>query len=205
MARNDRRLLRAASAVVPLICGLATSSARDARADEYLESNTGRSGFAIGLGAGPGLFAGGGEYGELLGTGVDSSLRIGTSAGPRTLWILQLDSVAYLAEDEVVDPGEEERKTHTNIHSTLTLGMQYYVRDVFWCKGGVGVASIAQRQQRGAEAETLSSGLGLMTSCGYDVYRRYSLALDVESGLGLGIYSDGAIAQFGVKMALNWY
>jgi len=187
-----------------LAFGFLVLAAHAVEADEYLESDTGRSGFAIGFGLGPGLFAGGGEYGDLLGTGVDTSLRIGTSAGPRTLWILQLDSVAYLAEDEVTNPPSDST-THTNIHSTLTLGMQYYVREVLWCKGGAGMASIAQRQQRGSKNETLSSGFGLMASCGMDFYRRHSLALDVESAFGLGIYSDGAIGQFGVKMALNWY
>ncbi len=194
-----------------LVCLLALVATSDARADEYLEPENGRSGFALGFGVGPGLFAGGGDYGELLGSGVFTTLRIGTSAGPRMLWLLQLDSVAYLAEDEVVDPPQEDRPTHTNIHSTLTVAMQYYLREGIWCKGGAGVASIAERQAKEdveegeSRSQTISSGLGLMTSFGFDLYRRYSLALDVEAGLGLGIYSDGVIGQLGVRMALNWY
>jgi len=204
MATSDPSRLRTVRALVLAVCGLLLLSAGDARADEYLETNTGRSGFALGFGVGPGLFAAAGDYGNLLGVGVATTLRIGTSAGPRSLWLLQFDSVAYLAEDEVSDPGEEA-ETHTNIHSMVTLNMQYYVRDVAWCKGGAGIASLAERQERGSETKNLSSGFGVLASCGFDAYRRYSLALDVESSLGMGIYSDGVIWQFGLMMALNWY
>jgi hypothetical protein len=193
-----RRGNRIAPTATLLVLALLLLPARPARADEYLESKTGRSGFAIGFGIGPGVFGGAGEFGDLLGTGVDATLRVGTSAGPKTLWILQIDSVAYLAEDVT-----EEK--HTNVHSTLTLGMQYYFRDLLWCKGGAGVATIAERQKRGAEAETLSTGGAVMASCGFDAVRRGSLVLDVESTLGTGIYADGVISQFGVKLALNWY
>jgi hypothetical protein len=169
-----------------------------ARADEYLESNTGRGGFAIGMGVGPGVFAGAGEHGDLLGGGVASSLRVGTSAGPRMLWLLQIDSVAYLAADEY---GEED--LHTNIHSMFTLNMQGYLSGIAWCKGGAGIARLVERQEQADEAE--SSGFGAVASCGFDFYKRGSIALDVESALGLAIYSDGVIAQFGLMLALNRY
>jgi hypothetical protein len=174
-----------------------------AHADKYLESRFPRSGFAIGLGIGPGFFLGMGDYDDLLGVGLASSVRLGTTAGPRSLLVLQLDSVAYLAE--YVHEETTETKTHTNIHSTLTLGGQYYARELLWIKAGMGLSTIAKRKELGAKIETLSKGFGVMTSCGYDAFHRGSFALGIEATLAVGIYGDGVIVQLGANLAANWY
>lgn len=180
-----------------LALGLALCHPARASADQYLERDHPRDGFAIGLGVGPGFFLGMAGHGELLGVGVASSLRLGSTAGANSLVIVQLDSVAYLAADAT-----DEK--HTNVHSTLSLGFQYYLRELLWMKSGVGVATLAERQTEGA-TETLSKGLALMGAVGYDAFRRGSIVVDLEVTLGVGIYGDGAIAELGTAIALNWY
>ncbi len=168
-----------------------------ANADENLEPKHPRDGFMIGLGAGPGFFLGMAGHGELLGVGAAFSLRVGSTAGANSLVILQLDNVAYLAADAT-----DEK--HTNVHSTLTVGFQRYLRELVWMKSGVGIATLAERQTEGT-TETLSEGLALMGALGYDALHRGSIVLDLEVNLGVGIYGDGAIAELGAAIAINWY
>lgn len=124
-------------------------NAGEARADEYLEDDFPRAGFMIGAAAGPGVFAG---KDELLGVGGAFGLRVGTTAGERFLWLLQLDSVGYLAEKPLT------LEKVTNFHTTFTLAGQYYLRPVMWLQAGVGTASLAEEDPSG-NRKRLSSGL----------------------------------------------
>jgi hypothetical protein len=166
-----------------------------AQADEYLEDEYPRDGFMIGVSLGPGVFAG---KDDLLGAGGSFGLRVGTSAGERFLWQLKLDSVGYLAEKPLT------LEKVTNFHTVFSLGGQYYLLPVAWLEAGIGTASQAEEDPSGMRKQ-LSSGLGLMAGGGYDIFRRGLLALDIGATFGLGVYDDGAIAQFSVRLGGTYY
>ncbi len=199
----DRRAARGpvlSAAWLAAIVGLALlfAAGSQARADENLESRYPHQGFAIGGGIGPGFFLGMGAHDSLRGAGLAASLRVGTTAGPRSLLVLQIDNVAYLAEDVT-------EKTHTNAHSTFTLAGQYYLRDLLWMKLGLGISTLAERHKDTGDNQTLAKGFALAGSIGWDALRRHSFVLDLEVNLGTGIYRHGAITQLGIVTALNWY
>lgn len=181
--------------LVVVACALLGVAAGEAHADEYLEDVFPRDGFMIGASLGPGLFAG---KDDLRGAGGAFALRVGTSAGERFLWQLQLDTVGYLAEKPLT------LEKVTNFHTTFTLAGAYYLRPAMWLQAGFGTASLAEEDPGGTRKQ-LSSGFGFTAGGGYDIFRRGLLALDLQATLGLGLYDDGAIAQFSVRMGVTYY
>ena len=86
----------------------------------------------------------------------------------------------------------------------MTLAGQYYPREVLWFKTGVGLATLAERKE-GAASKTLSKGVAVIVSGGYDALHRGSLTGSIEATLAAGIYGDGVISQLGISFALSWY
>lgn len=181
-----------------LVAGLAL--ARTAWADT--ETQPRRQGFAIGVGLGSGATRAFGIKG-MGGAGGSANIHVGTTASERMLWVLQLD---IAADPQTVTEGDTE-KTVLNQHSTLCLGLQYYVREVLWLKAGGGFAGLALGRDPQAQVDERRrmSGLGLMASSGYDVLRSGIFALSLEFDLSIGLYGDGAVTSTGLHLSANWY
>jgi hypothetical protein len=178
-----------------------------AAADGYgaSEARPRRSGFAIGLSVGPALFMGSGDLESKKGVGGDFNLRVGTSAGPRFLWLLEAQIGGYLVEID----NKEIMQTQTIFNSTftLTLGGQLYVREALWLRGGLGVAAF--REQLGRNGPTVKGspreGLGVIAGGGYDLFRRGIFAFDLEVVTSGAIFNDSFIGHSSLLLGVVWY
>lgn|GEM_PF-2526204 len=167
--------------------------------DEAREANlvptSVREGFAIGVALGPALQLG---YGlsEASGTGTGFNLRVGTVASPRWVWLVEISTTAYLAEDD-------RAKTRVNQSAVLTFGGQLYVKDALWVRGGAGFASFTRRTE---DTETMRfGGLGMVGAAGFDLVRRRGLAMSLEGMGSLALYKDGTVVGTSVLLGLSWY
>jgi hypothetical protein len=161
-----------------------------------------REGFYIGFAVG-----GGGLFGTIedaslergvRGAGGAASLRVGTAATADLLWILQLDTTNYL-----VDVDGDLR---INQASSITLGGQYYLREAFWLKGGVGFAGFIRRDRDSQErTQPDLGGLSVMGSGGLDVFRKGRFVVDLEAAVTVGGYKEGGIATTAFMLGFNWY
>ncbi|HLU69123.1 MAG TPA: hypothetical protein VKZ63_22730 [Kofleriaceae bacterium] len=175
-----------------------------AAADPYGEPPPEREGFLFGLGLGPAIFVGGGgEVEDVQGIGGDLNLRVGTSAGERLLWLVELQSGGYLIELET----SAQTDTVYNALSTLAVSAQLYIENALWLRGGAGLAAFVEQEGRGGtEVEgSRRGGLGLTAGGGYDLFRRGSFALSVEAAVAAGVFSSGVIARSGLLLGLTWY
>ena len=201
--RQSAALLAAAALAAGLAAGL-TAPGR-AAADPYGEPPPEREGFLVGAGVGPALFLGAGEeMDELQGIGGDLSLRVGTSAGDRLLWLIELQTGGYLIE---VTSNEVGNDTTYNALATLTVGGQLYVRDALWLRGGVGLAGFAEQEGRsGPEVPgSRRGGIGLTSGIGYDFFRRRNVAMSIEGVSALGLFRQGVLGRSAMLLAITFY
>jgi hypothetical protein len=205
-AKNAKMLSGSLLPVLGVFAVLILSAPGTARADGYgkSESRPRRSGFAIGVGAGPSLFLGSGGLESKKGVGGDLNIRVGTSAGPRFLWLLELQGGGYLVE---VSTDVVEKKTIFNSHATLTLGGQFYLREALWLRGGLGVASFHEQEGRsGPELEgTRRNGLAVIAGGGYDLFRRGIFAFDLEMMTSGAIFDGAFIGHSSLLLGVVWY
>jgi hypothetical protein len=180
-------------------------TAAPARADNP-ETRPRRGGVAFGVALGPAVFLGSGSgLSDVQGVGGDLDLRIGTSAGPRLLWFLQLESGGYQ-----IDHRDLAGKTATtyNVVSSLAVTGQVYVRPVLWLRGGAGVASFLERAGgKGGpiDADSQRAGIAAVAGGGYDFFRRRGFAVDFELSSTLSFFRDGAIGRSSGMLGLVWY
>jgi hypothetical protein len=149
---------------------------------------------ALGIAAGPAFAVELGELVDVNGVGGGPSLRIGTTATERMVWLLQLDGMGYL-----FSAGDE---TGVNQLAQLSLAAQVYVLDALWLKGGAGFGNYRQQVRRQVKLDRTDEfpGLGALAGVGLDVYQEGAIAIDIESSLTTLVVSDGVILQgwFGV-------
>ncbi len=161
---------------------------------------TRRDGFAIGVGLGSGDLRGFGIAG-VGGPGGALKLHVGTVAGPRMLWLLELGAA--------VDPQTdmEDKTTLGNQYSTLALGAQYYLREFIWTKAALGFAGLRlapDPNDPDAAARRLS-GLALSGAAGYDLFRSGMFVLDLDLDLNLGVFREGVVTGLHLLLSANWY
>lgn len=160
-----------------------------------------RQEFALGVALGTAGLRGVG-IGQVGGAGGSLSLRVGTVATPRLLWILQLNTAGQPIS--VQGPaGESKLRVHQQ--ATLTLGPQYYHRDALWFKGGLGFAGLTLAETEDSPGERLKNGLGLLGSVGYDVLQRQIFALSIEITTSTGLYAGGSVTALALSVSANWY
>ena len=177
--------------------------ARPALADPYGDPPVKRDGFAFGVAIGPGIFKGAGGMDELQGVGGDFNLRLGTAAGHRLLWLVEVVAGGYLVE--VTDAGGMDQTY--NALTTLTFGAQIYLREALWLRGGAGFAGFLERKGRGGEIDQDSqrSGIGFIGGGGYDFFRRGRFAVSIEFASTIGGFRSGPLGQASVLLGIAWY
>ena len=156
-------------------------------ADEN-EAAFAREGFAIGVGIGSSLFLGSGQQSDARAGGGSLSFRVGTSAGEKLLWFVQLDAAFY---------GKK------NSASLLGLGAHYYLRERLWARGGVSLANIVRQEDD--DKNSTEGGLALVGGLGLDVYRRGIFAVDLELGLSHASFENGTLSLALLQLMANWY
>ncbi len=197
--QNQKFSLAALAVLAVQLLGASQTFAEDPYGDPPMK----REGFAIGAAIGPGIFKGAGGMDELQGVGGDLDLRVGTSAAPNLLWVIEIVAGGYLVE--VTDAGGMDQTY--NALSTATFGAQLYLRGALWLRGGVGFASFLEREGRSGEIDQDSqkSGLGFLSGGGYDFFRRGRFALSVEVANTLGAFRSGLLGHTSLLLGLAWY
>ncbi len=172
------------------------AAAGDARADDYfVDKGFRRKGLMFGFAGGGGGFLStsccdiGGRRGAAAG-----SFRIGTAFAPHRLWVLQADGGNVFVK-------KRDGTIEHNRHVSLTLGLQHYLYETLWIKGGVGFATyeIAEDDDQTAEVNLERSGYAVSGSIGYDFLRkpdfffrwRQDFAISFELGMVAAVYPGG--------------
>lgn len=192
--------MRASStATGALVAALLTVWTASARADWYEPDRQERHGMIIGFALGGAVMKGVGNLSDIGGMGPSTSLRIGTVATPKLLWLLTLDNANYLVKDQVGD-------VKVNQNAAITLGGQYFVRDALWLRLGFGIGGYARRaQQVQGPAEEQSGGLSFSSGLGVDVWFRDKWVVNLELVLTGTVVDGGLISHGGLMLAINRY
>jgi hypothetical protein len=96
------------------------------------------------------------------------------------------------------------------INTFFTGAAQYWVNDIVWIKGGIGVAElredidIAYASYYRSTAST-DSGFALFGAAGVEILQSYNFALDIQARVGNGFYSGGSAQNYALMVGFNWY
>jgi hypothetical protein len=99
----------------------------------------------------------------------------------------------------------EDRLTLT--HAIVTAGLQYWIIDRLWLRGGVGLARASARYDgvfADIEDQT-ETVLGVAGAIGFEVYSRPAFAIDVELRAGTGFYDQVRARNAALGAAITWY
>jgi hypothetical protein len=100
------------------------------------------------------------------------------------------------------------------INTFFTGALQYWVSDIVWIKGGLGVAELRETVDdyyNGAYSTAVNdiTGFALFGAVGVEVLQSYNFALDLQFRIGNGFYSqdgDSFSAQnYAFMVGFNWY
>lgn len=106
---------------------------------------------------------------------------------------------------------------HETINSFWTGAAQFWINDIFWLKGGAGLAVLRETIDAGVDyygnpvvAENDHTGFALFGAAGIEVLQSYNFTLDIQGRIGSGFYKDAAGSSFSrqnyaVMVGFNWY
>jgi hypothetical protein len=90
--------------------------------------------------------------------------------------------------------------------------VQYWVKDRWWVHGGAGLAidSPALYDIEDNVNDDWNTGIAVMASTGYEVYRKHNFALNIQSKLLLGGVNlthgiDRDVVQLSLGVGLSWF
>ncbi len=181
------------------VAALVLLFAAPAWADWYESKKDERSGVTVGFALGGAVVKGLGDFKNVGGLGPTASLRIGTVAGPKLLWLFTIDNANYLIEDQFTE------KVTTNQSVSVTVGGQYYVRDALWGRLGIGPGWFLRRANEGDSPEETHGGFGFSSGVGVDVWFRKKWVINLEVVFTASIVSGGLVSHGGLMMALTRY
>jgi hypothetical protein len=106
---------------------------------------------------------------------------------------------------------------HETINTFWTGAAQFWVNDIFWVKGGAGVAVLRETVDTGyidaygnPEVSSLDhTGFALFGAAGVEVLQSYNFTLDIQGRIGSGFYSDSggnfSVQNYAILVGFNWY
>jgi len=161
-----------------------------------------RSGLIFGVSAGLGAISAS-NCGDECGVAGLFEAHLGGMISPRAALMFEV----WGADHPWTDAAGDSRET---INTFITGAAQYWLTDILWLKGGVGLAVIRSTvvDDLGNSAENSFSGFALFGAAGIEVLQTYNFALDIQLRIGNGFYSqaDGGDAQnYAVMVGFNWY
>jgi hypothetical protein len=130
---------------------------------------------------------------------------IGGMINPRTALMLEIWGADH--------PFSSGGNSFETINSFFTGAVQYWVNDIVWIKGGLGVAELRQTVNDTYDNYGYTSaditGFALFGAAGVEVMQSYNFALDIQLRIGNGFYSqdgDSFSAQnYALMVGFNWY
>jgi len=106
---------------------------------------------------------------------------------------------------------------HETINWFWTGAAQFWLNDIFWIKGGAGLALLRETEDTGVidyngyavVAATDHTGFALFGAAGVEVLQSYNFALDIQGRIGSGFYSDSggsfSVQNYAILVGFNWY
>jgi len=131
------------------------------------------------------------------------------SINPRTALLLEIWGADH--------PYSFGGSSFETINSFFTGAAQYWVNDIFWIKGGLGVAELRQTVNApyyynyyyGSATTADITGFGLFGAAGVEVVQSYNFALDIQLRIGNGFYSQYgssfSMQNYAMMVGFNWY
>jgi hypothetical protein len=168
-----------------------------------------------------GMYRGGLVYGFSAGVGAVHSSNCGDACGvaglleghlggminPRTALMLEIWGADH--------PWSSGGSSFETINSFFTGAAQYWVNDILWIKGGLGVAELRETfsdyYSYGYYTSAVSdiTGFALFGAAGVEVLQSYNFALDIQLRIGNGFYSDHgtsfSVQNYALMVGFNWY
>jgi hypothetical protein len=105
--------------------------------------------------------------------------------------------------------------SHETFNTFVTGAGQFWLSDIFWLKGGLGLAyyhdTINGYGYYGNYSAVVSSasGFGIFGAGGIEVLQSYNFALDIQGRIGSGFYSQYgnsfSVQNYAVMVGFNWY
>src|SRR5262245_61034265 len=159
-----------------------------------------------------GVYRAGLTFGGSLGAGAMQSTGCGPYCGgagmieghlggmlnPRLALMVDLFAAVHSWDD-----GYFTGQTYNGIY---TFAVQYWVTDIIWLQGGVGIAHL----QYGYDGDTLplddDTGPAVLAAGGVEVVQSYNFALDIQFRIGWGSYSHiPDTTNYALMVGVNWY
>jgi hypothetical protein len=105
---------------------------------------------------------------------------------------------------------------HETINSFWTGAAQFWLNEIFWVKGGVGVAVLRETSDCGydyygniAVCADEHTGFGIFGAAGVELLQSYNFALDLQGRIANGFYSDNlgsfSVQSYAIMVGFNWY
>ncbi len=184
--------------LVPLFLVAAAAAPAAAEPGRYYAENPEasiRRGWNVGVGLGGGEISCSGPGCDDVTEAGSLNLQVGTMLRPRLRAVLDLWGMAHKEEDFTVN------------QTLLTAGLQIWVINRLWLRGGVGIAT-AGFNYDGDLADTddeRHSTVGLAGGIGFEILSRRSFALDLERRGGTGFYDDKRAHNGAFNIGVTWY
>ena len=184
--------------LVPLFLVAAAAAPAAAEPGRYYAENPEasiRRGWNVGVGLGGGEISCSGPGCDDVTEAGSLNLQVGTMLRPRLRAVLDLWGMAHKEEDFTVN------------QTLLTAGLQIWVINRLWLRGGVGIAT-AGFNYDGDLADTddeRHSTVGLAGGIGFEILSRRSFALDLELRGGTGFYDDKRAHNGAFNIGVTWY
>ncbi|MDO1511643.1 hypothetical protein Q2T41_03050 [Maribacter confluentis] len=176
-----------------------------AQYNSYAKNNFNRDGFMFEFGLGGGIIsiedsAGSQSFDDAQGGGTFPELKLGYMLNNRFAITVSAPGMIYTVND------------NDRHFGGIIPSVQYWVKDRWWIHGGAGLAidSPALYDIKDNVNDDWNTGIAVMVSTGYEVYRKNKFALNVQSkvllgGVKLESNIDREAVQFSLGIGFSWF
>jgi hypothetical protein len=166
-----------------------------------------RSGLVYGFSLGFGSFSFSG-CGDICGVAGMGEFHVGGMIGPRLALEGDFWGGIHAFSDNALGDG-------TTFNGIYTLALQYWLADIIWVKGGLGLGNV--QISVNCDIDTCNvddeTGFAFMLAGGIEIVQSYNFALDLQLRYGNVVYKaadnggvgDGDTNMFALMIGFNWY
>jgi hypothetical protein len=164
-----------------------------------------RAGLVFGFAGGVGGIASS-NCGDACGVAGVGEAHLGGMISPRAALMFEIWGADH--------PWSSGGSSFETINTFFTGAAQYWVNDIIWIKGGLGLAELREdfsvpyaSYYRSTASDT--TGFALFGAAGIEVLQSYNFALDIQLRIGNGFYSSNGSSfsaqNYALMVGFNWY
>jgi hypothetical protein len=160
-------------------------------------------GFSLGLGSVQTSLGGCGDACGAAGVG---EAHIGGMISPRAALMFEIWGADHPWTGGYGNTSQE------TINSFFTGAAQYWITDILWIKGGVGLAELRNTvtdNYTGYAVSASTGGFGFFGAGGIEVLQTYNFALDLQLRIGDAFYNQNSVSfsyqNYALTVGFNWY